>query len=179
MFGGWLRLRMQLLTGQEDFTGNTLNSTELEYVVPKNQSSGVISVLPIFRKKGKIYVGLEHRHFPAVQMEEGFSDFITVPAWRVPKNIHSLDDAKNFAKNRFSLNFEVHGAEITELGGMYHPSKGLSPEIVYPMLLEVTHIGKSAIYWVSLDDLITHRYLIKDAHLMISVMRAAHALKRF
>jgi hypothetical protein len=65
-----------------------------------------------------------------------------------------------------------------ELGGRYHPSAGLTPEVVYPLAAEVSPdgAGDRALRWIPLSDAVTQRHLLRDGHLRIVALRAAHAL---
>ncbi|HVJ21412.1 MAG TPA: hypothetical protein VM686_38640, partial [Polyangiaceae bacterium] len=68
-----------------------------------------------------------------------------------------------------------------ELGGRYHPSPGVTPEVVYPVAVELQKLppgGDRPLYWVSLDELVTERLSLRDGHLRIGVLRTAHALGR-
>ena len=68
-----------------------------------------------------------------------------------------------------------------DLGGRYHPSPGVTPEVVYPMAVEVAAerpAAARALAWVRLDDAVRGLSHLHDGHLRVVVLRAAHALGR-
>jgi hypothetical protein len=67
---------------------------------------------------------------------------------------------------------------IWELGGSYFASPGVTPEVVYPYLAEVeaTEAQRSTLRFVELQELISKVDLLSDAHLLIAIYRATHAL---
>ena len=161
-----------------DSEGATVAERQLEFVRPKDWSSSVVSVLPVIRTRDDILVGLETRHLPAVQLHEGNSNLTTNPAWRIPQTVRSLDGAKDYATTRLREEFQVEPGAVFELGGLYNPSKGVTPETVHPVLVEVKPIAgaQSNLRWVRLSDLVEERAAIKDGHLLVTALRAAHAL---
>ncbi|MCB0361607.1 MAG: hypothetical protein KDD35_02745 [Bdellovibrionales bacterium] len=180
-FGSYLEIKRGSYL-EQDGRGNILNRVEREYVVPREMSSSVVSILPVLKSKGKIYVGLEKRHLPGVQANEGFSDIVVNPAWRIPKSIKDMDSAKKFVKDRLFQDMGVVGSRIFSLGGPYHPSPGISPEVVHSFAVEIIFDRQmkpselKALSWVALDELLEHRSLIRDAHLFVASLRLAHAL---
>ena len=65
-----------------------------------------------------------------------------------------------------------------ELGGPYFSSPGVTPETVYPLVVEVdaNEVAASALRFVECDALARHLDRIQDAHLLIAVYRLRHAL---
>jgi hypothetical protein len=65
-----------------------------------------------------------------------------------------------------------------DLGGPYRPSAGLTPEAVYPLAIEVTGWRSRGrpLRWVRLRDAIAARSMLRDGHLRVAALRAAHAL---
>jgi hypothetical protein len=60
------------------------------------------------------------------------------------------------------------------LGGRYHPSAGVTPEVVYPRAVEVH--GDGQLLWVPLADVVAAEDRLTDGHLRVVALRAAHAL---
>jgi SAM-dependent methyltransferase len=178
-FGQFLEVR----TGQfADFDrhGNTVLTTEREYIVPKEFSNAVISVIPSFRMGNNIFVGIERRNLPGIQLNEGYSDIAVNPAWRIPKEITTLESGIEFVKSHVQSDFGLTVLRTHGLGGAYHPTPGLAPEIVYPVVVEVDPSAFPAktntpLVWVDLADLIRNRRHIKDGHLLVVAFRLAHA----
>jgi hypothetical protein len=65
-----------------------------------------------------------------------------------------------------------------ELGGSYFPSPGVTPEAVFPFVVEVDHssLESSTLHFTSLDNLVSNIELIQDAHLAVAANRLIHAL---
>ena len=68
--------------------------------------------------------------------------------------------------------------ECWKLGGCYHPSPGVTPEVVYPLAVEVRREGAGGrpLLWISLRDAIRDLWALRDGHLGVVTLRAAHAL---
>ena len=160
---------------ERDAAGVVISGADFEYVVPSTRSHQTLSILPITLHGGRPHVGLEVRDLPAVQVHEGTSRVVTLPAWRLPRGLESLESAENFAVSALSTQFEVDATSLVPLGGRYHPSAGLTPEIVFPYVAEVDRAGRD-LTWVSLDDALSVLDRIVDAHLLVSLQRLAHAL---
>lgn len=176
-FGSFLEVRegtFQEINTQQAVVAERI----LEYVVPRHWSSSVVSVLPVLQTAQGIFVGLERRHLPAVQLNEGFSNLTTNPAWRIPKATQTLMDAQNYALEQLRRQHHLSPLRSFELGGIYDSSKGVTPETVHPLLVNVepTSAQATGLDWVRLDDLLNHRHLVHDGHLLVLLLRAAHAL---
>jgi ubiquinone/menaquinone biosynthesis C-methylase UbiE len=174
-FGSFLEVHSSTFN-EVDSRGETIAAARREYILPKNHSGSVLSAIPVFKSGSIIYVGLEARQLPAVQLHEGAADIMTTPAWRMPMSIQNLDEAASFVREKFARDFGVTVQHAHSLGGAYHPSAGVTPEIVYPMLMEVVPSKASPLVWVRLEDLVANRGAIKDGHLFVLALRAAHAL---
>lgn len=125
--------------------GRELGRRALEFVVPATRSLRTIAEAFI---EGDC-IGLEEIDQPALQCFEGRSDALVVPARR-------LDEGEPLPA-------------VGALGGPYHPSPGVTPEIVHPYVRGRTD---EPLTWVHLADL-AHAL---DGHTRIVALRAAHAL---
>ncbi|MCC6810985.1 MAG: methyltransferase domain-containing protein [Deltaproteobacteria bacterium] len=162
---------------ERDASGKTLASARFEYVTPKHLSHETITLLPLVRRGEKIYAGLELRDLPAAQRFEGTSAILTVPACRVPKRVTDLGVAEAFAAEKLSGEFALTLRRCVGLGGRYAPSAGVTPEVVYPYVADVAAAGAAcSLLWVELADALLHLDALRDAHLLTSLLRAAHAL---
>ncbi len=161
-----------------DAKGQVVATRALEYVVPRLASTNTLAIAFLYRQEGRTYFGVEDRDLPAVQGFTGNSNLLAVPAWRLPPTIDSMPMAKSWVRDQASLELGIEIGELWELGGAYHPTPGLTPESVYPLVAEVRQVSNlpGRIHWVSIDDLIRHREHLKDGHLRILLMRVAHAI---
>ncbi len=151
----------------------------LEYVVPSEASTNTLAVALLYRHEGEIYIGLEDRDLPAAQGFTGNSALLAAPAWRLPRSVQNLAMSKAWAQERLAKEFGVIVQGLLELGGSYHPTAGLTPEIVYPLAAEVKEwtITSGSLVWANLKSLLHERSEILDGHLRILTLRAGHALK--
>ncbi|MEZ0260822.1 MAG: methyltransferase domain-containing protein [Alphaproteobacteria bacterium] len=145
---------------------------EIEFVLPAKASANVISVAPLaMNDKGEICIGLERRDLPAPQAYEGNSSIYVLPAWRLPYDVTTEDEAAAFAVEKLG------GARAMKLGASYYPSLGVTPERVYPFALHCAAATlKEPLVYVTLRDLFDNLENLRDAHLIIAALRAIHAL---
>ncbi len=145
---------------------------EIEFVLPAKSSANVVSALPLAcDAAGNICVGLERRDLPAPQVYEGNSSIYVLPAWRLPQDITTEDEAAAFAAGKLGATGAM------KLGASYYPSLGITPERVYPVALHCAGaVLKEPLVYVTLRDIFENLENLRDAHLMIAALRAVHAL---
>ncbi|MCK5799230.1 MAG: SAM-dependent methyltransferase, partial [Deltaproteobacteria bacterium] len=132
----------------------------------------------LMRHRGEIWFGLDDEDLPAAQGFVGNSNLLVAPAWRLPRELVSFTPAVAWIRERLSREYGVNAEEIWELGGRYYPSLGVTPEVVYPLAVEVQaeRRAERKLSWVRLSELVRERHRLADGHLRIVVGRAAHAL---
>ena len=158
-------------------SGEVISEVEFEYVVPQKLSINTVSVIPAVKTEHGTYVGIELRDLPAVQSFSGSSRIPTIPSWRLPLSVGSVGELPAFIAAAFQRDFAVTIRDVWELGGPYFSSPGVTPEVVYPFVVEVdaTAIASSQLHFSDCDALnLDH---LHDAHLLISTHRLRHALK--
>jgi hypothetical protein len=66
---------------------------------------------------------------------------------------------------------------VWDLGGAYHPSAGLTPEVVFPLALDCEDVGGGAreLLRLRIADALERRAELHDGHLSVVLWRAAHA----
>lgn len=161
-----------------DAQGRELARTTLEYAEPRPTSTNTVSALPVLRVDGACFVGLETRELPAVQALTGCSRLITNPAWRLPRTIQTLEQAEAFVVQQLGLLFGARVLRTFPLGGKYYPATGATPEVVYPLAVEVDaqSLRCAALAFVPLSELWARRQQLQDGHLLIALWRLAHAV---
>jgi len=172
---GYLRLVRAVFADQAEDDGRpkTLAEQELEFVVPREQSCNTILALPIVHHSGEAMVGLETRHLPVPQIHEGDARILTAPAWRLPRQVETLDQAKLL----LAASFQAPVSAITPLGAAYFPSAGMTPERVYPFVVGLTEgTAKTPYDFVPLTQVKRNLHRLRDGHLLIAAMRLLHAL---
>lgn len=149
------------------------SSEILEFVTPRQLSTNTLITLPVARCNNEVYVGLEMRHLPVPQIHTGNSCIPVAPAARLPKDIVTYYDLEEFM-----LNHNIFGTRVksfSKLGEKFFPSVGVTPEQVYPYVVTLAEPNAS-LKWVSLRELYHNMNRLRDGHLLISIVRLAHAI---
>ncbi len=163
---------------ERDNEGRTLAEARFEYVLPRRLSNNTLVVLPIVRTERGIFVGIEQRDLPAVQSFDGSSSIAVAPAWRLPLTVQHQADIRPFLAGALKRDFQLHAGRSWELGGPYFPTPGVTPETVYPFVIEAK-LGEefaSTLHFTHIGDLANKLDLFQDAHLLIAAYRLIHAL---
>lgn len=163
-----------------DGSGNVIHRQLREYVVPAARSCNTLSVALLTETPQGIALALDEDDLAAAQCFTGSSAIWVTPAWRLPRDVTNKDHAEQWLRERIVAEYGYGVLSMTELGGRYHPSAGITPEVVYPYAVVVGpqahHSGKRSLRWVLLRELVTHLPELPDGHLRVAVLRAAHAL---
>ena len=162
----------------ESFQGEVTSQLTLEYVVPKHLSLQTVSMALLKRVGGEVWMGLCEEDFPAAQCFSGNSGLLVVPAWRLPKGVDTLSAAVEFLQARLQHEHNLEVTQVLNLGGVYYPSPGVTPEALTPMLCEVVTELKNSrgIIWVKLKHVLSNFSELRDGHLKTTVLRASRAL---
>jgi SAM-dependent methyltransferase len=161
-------------------SGDVISEVGFEYVVPEELSSNTVVAVPVIKAQGSTYVGLELRDLPAVQSFAGSSNIVTVPSWRLPRSMKSQAELPGFLASMLGEEFALAARNVWELGGPYFSSPGVTPEVVYPFVVEVdaTEFTSSPLHFIDCDTLDRKLHLLHDAHLLLAAHRLRHALGR-
>jgi hypothetical protein len=163
---------------ERDNEDRILAEALFEYVLPGRLSHNTLVVLPVLRTEAGVFVGIEHRDLPAVQSFSGNSRIAVAPAWRLPSTVKHQSEILPFLEGALARDFRLRAYRAWELGGPYFPTPGVTPESVYPYVVEVKLDDRndSRLHFINIFDLIDKLELIHDAHLLIAVCRLIHAL---
>jgi hypothetical protein len=159
--------------------GVVVRSQRLEYVVPRRLGTNTLVAAVLARGPGgEPLFGVDEDDLPAAQGFSGNSNLLVAPAWRVPRGLGSLAQARDFALERLSAEYGVDAEHACDLGGPYRPSPGLTPEVVHPVVFTVRAIaqGPRALAFIPLSQLIARRDRVPDGHLRVAALRVSHAL---
>jgi len=161
-----------------DASGIVVASSSLEYVAPSTRSLTTVACALLARRGDAIFLGLDDDDIPAAQCFVGNSQLLVAPAWRLPNDVRTIPEARTFVAARLLDEYDATVGTVWDLGGRHHPSAGLSPEVVYPMAVEVLREGPRArpLKWIPLSSIAKHREDLREGHLRIVALRAAHAL---
>jgi len=167
--------RFEELNGTEEVVA----TGDLQYVLPKTRSACTVACALLARRGGELILGLDDDDLPAAQCFTGNSQLLVAPAWRLPLGVESMRSARAWILERIASEYGLRPGRIFDLGGRYHPSAGLSPEVVYPMaveILEQTAGGARRLDWVALEAVASARGELLDGHLRLVALRSMHAL---
>ncbi len=163
-----------------DAGGAPLGARVLERVVPARHALDTLAAAVLVRDAaGRVLLGVEDDDRPAAQAFEGHSELLSTPAWRLPREVRGIERARAWLAERLREDHGVEVAAVRELGGRYHPSAGVTAERVHPLAVEVRAVAPSPrapLAWVPLEALVAGRQALRDGHLRIAALRAAHAL---
>jgi SAM-dependent methyltransferase len=161
-----------------DASAAVVSSRPLELVVPRPLGTNTVATAPLWRHGAEVYLGMDDDDLPAAQSFNGSSALLVAPAWRLPASIASSTPARAWVRRRLEEEYGLACGEMWDLGGPYYPSAGLTPEAVFPLAVEVT--GRTTagrpLRWLKLADAVAGRALLRDGHLRVVALRAAHAV---
>jgi hypothetical protein len=163
---------------ERDADGRVLASVPREYLVPSEASRNTAVVLPVVRTREGVWVGLEHRERPVVQHFTGSAGLAVAPAWRLPHSVRHSGEVPGFVAGRLREQFSVTVRRAWELGGPYHTTPGITPELAWPFAVELDADAAcgSRLRWLPLASLRARLDDVRDAHLLVVAWRLAHAL---
>jgi hypothetical protein len=158
--------------------GTVLHRRVLDFVLPRTLSFNTVAVAPLRRHGAEVYLGVDDDDLPAAQAFNGNSELLVAPAWRLPREVAAMGPARAWVRQRLLREYGLRAGEVWELGGRYHPSAGLTPEVVHALAAEVAEDapGERALLWVPLREAARAVHTLQDGHLRTVALRAAHAL---
>jgi hypothetical protein len=181
-----------LSTHRREFTerlsgeATTGSSKEWDYVEPADHSGlshQTVAFLPVAKVKRAdgtedIMVGLELRDLPGPQLVGHTSLLATVPSIRIPSDVTSMHVARQFTVDKFGKLFDVTVSQSKRLGGKYFKSPGITPDIEYPIIVEVdlSRSKTDTLHWVSLREMVDHIDELRCGQAITLLWRAAHML---
>jgi hypothetical protein len=162
------------------------SSKEWEYVEPaqdsglSHQTAAFLPVAKVKKADGteEIVVGLELRDLPGPQLVGHTSLLATVPSIRIPLDVNSMHAAQHFTVQKFQELFGVTVSQSKRLGGKYFKSPGITPDIEYPMVVEVdlSRSKTDTLRWVRLHEIVDHIDELRCGRAITLLWRAAHML---
>ncbi len=163
-----------------DGSGRVVAKRALEYVLPRRSSASTIATAVLARVGGDVLIGVDDDDLPAAQAFEGSSALLVTPAWRLPRTVRTQRAALAFARERIEAMHDLELGRVFTLGGPYYPSPGVTPEVVHPFAFELKRerspVRGTPLHWISLRSLRDELHAIRDGHLRVVALRAAHAL---
>lgn len=174
---GFLELRCHEFIERNE-SGHALATHPRDFVVPAHLSTNTIACALLRKSRDTILIGLDEDDLAAAQCFGGNSALWVAPAWRLPLHCETRSAALRWVHDQLSATYGLTVTRTSELGGRYHPSAGITPEIVYPFAMGVRFLktGRRRLLWVPLGQVVQEIDRIQDGHLRIAALRSAHAL---
>lgn len=145
----------------------------LEFILPAKTSPNTAVILPVARTGDGWAIGLERLSLAVPYLRTGDSRHIAASAYRLPTNVRTLRDARRWIADRSGAPIQL----IQGLGQPWFASSGATPERVFPFVIPVTaDFDDAALTYVPLAELLARHRDLRDAHLLITMFRLAHAL---
>ncbi len=162
---------------EQSGSGLNLSVNSLDFIEPRGFSSNSLAILPITKMNDEIYVGLEQRELPAPQMHGFSSTMYTIPAYRLPLDVTSVEQASIQAIKKVQHDFGAQLGPLKDLGQPFAPTAALAPEICY---LKYAVLEKPTedprLHWFKLTDLLRNIEHVHDGHTMTGLLRLGHGL---
>lgn len=119
--------------GLVDGAQSGLGSTELEFVIPRDEDSNNVAViLPMTRDLGgEVLLGLEPKYLPVPNRLGGDSSILGMPSFPLPRHIKTIDQAKEYLGGILG----VPKDRIGRLGESYYTFIGMTPQRIYPFVV--------------------------------------------
>jgi len=151
--------------------GQADSAAVFEHIEPLVFSCNTVITLPVVQYRNQVYVGIEKRHLPVPQLQEGNSLLWAAPAYRVPREVTNRFELQTFIQEKVIFGSKV--VSSSRLGEKYLPCIGVTPEQVYPYVVTLDRPSPD-LYWMALDDLMHRTAQLRDGHLLICLFRLAH-----
>lgn len=173
---GFLRLSAARFV-ERDAEGHAVAEEVREWVEPGPLGLATVATALLARDGDEVFFGLDDDDLPAAQCFDGHSHLLVTPAWRLPREAFGQRAVDAFVHKRLRAQYGLEVVDRWALGGRYHPSAGVTPEVVHPFAIAVRPTGDGApLHWVPLRELVERRNALRDGHLRVVALRAAHAL---
>lgn len=162
---------------ERDAEGRAVAEEIREWVEPAPLGLATIATALLTGDEDEVYLGLDDDDLPAAQCFDGHSQLLVAPAWRLPRDVEGQRAVGAFLSERLAAHYGLEVIDRWALGGRYHPSAGVTPEVVHPFAVAVRPNGEGEpLHWVALRKLVAERAELRDGHLRVVALRAAHAL---
>jgi len=113
-------------------TTRGLAAKDVEFVITQDGVENIAVVLPLCRDfDEKLMVMLEPEIMTVPNRRGGDGAMLNVPSFKLPKDVLTIDDAREFVAQKFSVPVD----KVTQLGESYFSHVGVMPQRVYPFMV--------------------------------------------
>ena len=120
---------------EEGKVGNAtrgLSSKDVEFIVSEDGVENIAIILPLTRGwDDNLMVALKPETLPLPQRLGGSGNMLTAPSFVLPKDVRTIDDAKQFVAQKFGVSTD----RVGQLGESYFTHAGVTPQRVYPFIV--------------------------------------------
>ncbi len=111
-------------------------SRDMEFVISDEHTINTASVLPLTRniQSGDVMVGVVTEYLPVPQRHKGNGMTIRSPSFPLPKEVKTLDQAKQYVADQFKVKPE----DVSSLGESYFCHIGITPQRIFPFAVAST-----------------------------------------
>jgi len=118
--------------GQVGGSARGMTSSNVEFIVTEDGIENIALVLPVTRGwDNGLLVALEPQMLPVPERFGGKGKILTAPSFIFPKDVKSVEDAKQFIASKFF----VEKDRVGQLGESYFTHTGITPQRVYPFIV--------------------------------------------
>lgn len=113
-----------------------LTSCDIDFVIADDKTINKAVILPLTKhaRSGDILAGLVSEYLPVPQRHTGNGLSLRAPSFTLPKEITSIDQAKRFIADKFSVAPE----KVARLGESYFCHIGVTPVRIFPFAVAST-----------------------------------------
>lgn len=109
-----------------------LSAQDIEFIVTEDGIENIAIVLPLARDwDDNLLLALEPKIMPVPNRIGGDGAMLNAPSFVLPKDVRSIDDARLFIANKFSIPVD----NVAQLGQSYFTHTGVTPQRVYPFVI--------------------------------------------
>lgn len=112
-----------------------LSAQDIEFIVTDDGIENIAVVLPVSRDwDDNLLVSLDPKILPVPNRMGGDGAMLNAPSFVLPKDIRTVDDARQFIADKFNVKVEL----VSQLGESYFTHTGVTPQRVYPFIIAAT-----------------------------------------
>jgi SAM-dependent methyltransferase len=117
-----------------------LASRELDFAVSDETTENIAVILPLVKSmSGEVLAGFVTDYLPVPQRYKGSGFSVSAPTLSLPREITSMDAARNYIANHFKVKPE----NITRMGESFFCHLGVTPQRIYPFAMTAPIGGNS------------------------------------
>lgn len=115
--------------GRQKGVNAGVRSSELDFIVPHDGVINRAAILPLTADlKGNVLAGFELEQMPAPYRMGMKDKMINLPCVNLPKNIDTIDAAKQFIADTFETDVD----RVSQMGESFFTMKDMTPQRIYP-----------------------------------------------